>query len=103
MKQYIRTNEDGERVVDYSLLDIAGRANLLRDVELWAQNIDLDLDDAEFSEAEKNEACNNAAADTITAMMIYDDDGAEVEIESDTKAMLVERLESALLAKYGLA
>jgi predicted protein tyrosine phosphatase len=96
MEQYIRINEFGERVVDYKLLDIASYASLLIDVENLAEDIHLDLDDTDFSDAERCDACNNAAADAITAMV-------DVEIEPDTKAMLIECLEAALLAKYSLA
>ena len=80
MEQYIRTNDDGERVVSYELLDVAARANMLHDVDLWADNIELDLDDPDFSDA----------------------DGATVEIEHDTRQMLIDRLETALLKKYSL-
>lgn len=94
-EQYIRTNEDGERIVDYKLLDIATYANLLIDVEDLAEDIDLGLDDADFTDAERCEACNNAAADAISAMF-------DAEIEPDTKSMLIEVLEEELLAKYNL-
>jgi hypothetical protein len=94
--QYIRINEDGERVVDYKLLDIATYANLLIDVEDLAEDIDLDLDDANFSDAERCEACNKAAVDAISAMF-------DAEIEPETEAILIEVLEEELLAKYHLA
>jgi hypothetical protein len=83
-EQYIRINEDGERVVDYKLLDIATYASLLIDVEDLAEDIDLDLDDADFSDV---------AADAISAMF-------DVEIEPDTKAILIEVLEEELMAKF---
>lgn len=102
MQQYIRTNEFGDRVVDYQLLDIASRDSLVRDVERLAEHIDLDLDDADFSQTEQCEACKNAAADAIAALMIYDYDGSDVDIERHTKSMLIELVEAALLAKYGL-
>jgi len=95
-EQYIRINDDGERVVDYKLLDIATYANLLIDVEDLAEDIQLDLDDADFSDAERCEACNKAAVDAISSMM-------DAKIEPDTKSMLIEVLEEALLAKYHLA
>ena len=103
MEKYIRTNDDGERVIDYRLLDVTDFANILRDLEVWADEIELDLDDPTFSDTEKVDACNNAAATALYDLDVYDADGVAVEIERDTRQLLADWLGAALLRKYDLA
>lgn len=102
MEQYIRTNEDGEREVNYDLLDMAARANMLEMADRWAESIELDLDDPDFSEAEKASACNDAAATEVFAAEVFDADGNEIEIEPDTEQMLIDRIENRLRERYGI-
>lgn len=94
-EQYVKTNTDGELVLDYDLLDIASRSNLLRDLELLSQDVELYLDDEDFTSAEKADALENAAVVEINNLWL---DNAL--IDDDTEDMLVERLARLLARKY---
>lgn len=87
--------------INYDEMDTAQRANLLNYIDAIADNIELDLDDPDFSVAEKVAACEDAAAAMLNED-IYTPEGEQVTIDDDTQAMLVTRLEVALLRKYNL-
>ena len=104
MKQYIRINNEGAAVLDYSELDTAARINFLQDAQRTAASIELDLSDADFSNAEKAEALNDAAkleADNTFAYL-ETEDGEDVEIDRDTKQMFIEKIISELADRYNV-
>jgi len=101
MKQYVRTNEEGDMVLDYDLLDVAARSNFLNDLKAWAGNMEVlvDFEDAEFTEAEKREAIEshvNVEIDHANLTV----DGEEAEIEPDTRSWMQEILEAELFSRY---
>lgn len=97
MDKYIRTNDNEERVLDYDLLDIANRTNFLNDVQRLADDIELDLSDPDFSEAEKNQALNDAAS--LAVGSIYLDNA---EIEGETHGWIIERIIRSLAHRYNV-
>ena len=104
MNKYIRTNDDGEKVLDYTYLDIAARVNFLNDAERAAAAIELDLDDPDFSNAEKAEAINSAAnfeADNAFAYL-ETPDGESAQVDKDTRVMYVETIISELAKRYSV-
>jgi hypothetical protein len=104
MNKYIRTNDDGENVLDYDKLDIAARVNFLEDAKLAATTIELDLDDPDFSNAEKAEAINSAANWAAYQEFGYleTEDGEEVEIDKPTRQMWIETIISTLAERYNV-
>lgn len=96
MEQYARTNNEGEMVLDYDLLDIAARTNFLQQAELEAAAIELDLTDEDFSNAEKAEAINDAAKLAADNAFAY----VDAEVDTDTKQMFIERIISKLAERY---
>lgn len=102
MKQYIRTNDEGAAVLDYDELDTAAQINFLEDAERAAAALELDLDDPDFSNAEKAESINNAAA--LAATHAFGDletkDGEEVEIDPDTQLMFIDAIINVLAERY---
>lgn len=103
MEQYIRTT-NGKAVLDYSELDTAARINFLEDAVRTAANIELDLSDADFSNAEKAESLNDAAnlATKHAFGYLETEDGEDVEIDQDTKQMFIEKIISELANRYGV-
>lgn len=97
MEQYIRTNDEDTKVLDYDLLDTGARANFLNDVQRMADEIKLDLDDPDFSVAEKNEALNDAATVAVNGLWLDD-----AEIEQDTHNWMVERIIRSLAERYDI-
>lgn len=103
MKQYIRTNEEGAAVLDYALLDTAARANLLEDARRWATDIEVDLSETDASDGEKAEAINSAATLAVSYGLPEEtEDGDSVEIDQDTKQMIIEAIISELAERYGV-
>lgn len=104
MNQYIRTNDDGENVLDYSYLDTAARINFLNDAEFAAADIELDLDDTDFSNAERAESINDAANAWANYAFGYLEtpDGESVEVDKDTRQMWVETIISELASRYSV-
>lgn len=104
MKQYIRTNGEGEAVLNYDELDVAARVNFLQDAKLAAGAIELYLDDPDFSNAEKAEAINSAANVQADHEFGYleTEDGETVEIDAETRQMWVEAVISELAQRYSI-
>lgn len=103
MKQYVRTNSDNEKVIDYDLLDMAARINFIEDAKRFASDIEIDLSDPDFSDGEKAEAINSAATEYAGhAFYVFTDDGDEVMVERDTKQMWIEVIVSELAERYSV-
>jgi hypothetical protein len=103
MKQYIRTNSDNEKVIDYELLDVAARINFMEDAKRFASDIEIDLTDTDFSDGEKAEAINSVAVEyTGHAFYVFTDDGDEVFVNRDTKQMWIEVLIQELNERYAV-
>lgn len=103
MEQYIRTNDEGTAVLDYDELDMAARINFLQDAKQAAAAIELNLDDPDFSNAEKAEALNSAAnTDADHAFGYLEKDGQDVEVDKDTRQMWIETIISELADRYSV-
>lgn len=104
MNKYIRTTDDGEKVLDYTYLDTATRINFLSEAERAAAAIELDLDDPDFSNAEKAEAINSAANVEADHAFGYleTEDGESVEADKDTRQMWIETIVSELAKRYSV-
>lgn len=102
MKRYIRTNDDGDKVLDYDLLDIGARANFLNDLDAWATNMNvmIDFDDPDFSDAEKAASIESHVNVELDHLNLYDADGEEATIEEGTRAWMQEILEGDLSERY---
>lgn len=104
MKQYIRTNEDGEKVINYDLLDMAARINFMEDAKRFASEIELGLSDTDFSDGEKAEAINSAATECAgQAFYVFTDNGDEVLVDSDTKQQWIESVIGELEERYSVS
>jgi hypothetical protein len=102
MNEYIRTNDEGASVLDYGLLNVADRINFLEDCRRIAANILLDLEDEDFSNAEKAESINSAASVALDHLYLVDGNGDDVEVDPDTLNMMRDTIESALAEHYGI-
>ena len=65
MEQYIRTNDNGVKVLDYDELDTAARANFLAEVDRWAGNIEVDFSGAIFRFERVDETVNAIVGETL--------------------------------------
>lgn len=105
MQQFIRANDEGSNVLDYDLLDTAARINLIVAAHRWATEIEVDLDsEPDASNAEKVEAIDDQVHATVRATFdyLYTDDGADVEIDQDTRLMIEDIISSDLAERYEL-
>jgi hypothetical protein len=101
-QQFIRTNDEGERVIDYDLLDIGARINFNEAVDRWVASIELDFECDEFTNAEKVEAIDHTVSVNVSNSTILDKDGNEVEYSPDTAHMIRERMAQKLAERYGV-
>lgn len=84
MKQYIRTNEEGKKVIDYDLLDIAAQINFNTDALNFAGDLKIDLSD--FTAPERRAAVFDAVnAQAEFAFEVYDEEGDLVSVSPNTR------------------
>ncbi len=104
MNEYIRTNNEGTKVLDYDELDMAARTNFLTMLDNWADNIDVDLSETDASNAERAEAIDGTVDITVDAALAYlsDDEGDEPEVDDGTKDMIKERISKRLAERYSV-
>jgi len=98
MDAFIRKDTDGSYVLDYDALDLAGRANFVYAIQLWAADIDLvipcgiqDRDSIILTESKQQ---------VYTILdNLYAPDGDHPVIDPDTRDFMVDLLFKALLAR----
>lgn len=104
MTNYVRTNAEGDRVFDLAELDMAALANLYREIDMLASEIDVDFD---FGDPDNGtydgEVIDMYAMEAIAASLPdCDEDGHDVAIDEDTRIELAERVAQALAKRYGV-
>lgn len=99
LRKYIRTNNDGDLVLDHHLLDEVSRQDFIEAVKDIAASTELDFDvnDPDFSEAEVNDGINIAAY--VAVLKCIPDDGY-VYTDRDTKILMAEIIEQELRNRY---
>ena len=102
MNEFVRTNDDGENVLDYDLLDLSSRINFQRAVENWATEVQIsfDIDDPDFSEAEILEGFYAEANEAVNRLYVTDAEGNVVDKDGETKIWMVEIVERSLRDRY---
>lgn len=103
MKQFIRTNDEGNKVLDYDLLDTGARANFIEAAHRWASEITVDVEsEPDASNAEKVEAIDTQADMTVksTLTYLYDDEENSVEIDAETQQMIIDIIANDLAKRY---
>ena len=104
LKQYIRTNNDKEKVLDYyNLLDEIEQKGFIEVVKNIAASTELefDVDDPDFSEAEINDGIDMAAHFAVQDNLpSFTDDGEDVITEWETEDLMVEIIAQELRDRY---
>jgi hypothetical protein len=88
MYQYVRFNKDGQEVFDFNELSLEQRANFIRDLELIAQDIEVDVDSAGASNEERALSIEIAARNAVVNALY----SIDAEIDQDTKQIMVDRI-----------
>lgn len=104
LKQYIRTNDDGEKVLDYyDLLDESDQMGFIEVVKNIAASTELEFDvnDPAFSEAENIDGIDMAAHFAVLDNLpSFTDDGEDVITEWETEKLMVEIIAQELRDRY---
>jgi hypothetical protein len=87
MYQYVCFNEDGQEVFDYNELSLEQRANFIRDLELIAQDIEVDVEPG-ASNGELALSIEIAAQNAVINALY----SIDAEIDQDTKQIMVDRI-----------
>lgn len=98
MQKYIRTNDEGNEVLDYDLLDMAARVNFTEDVHRIAREFDVDvLSEPDATNAERAEAVNDVANQFVNdALYQFDIE----QVDPDTKNWMVDTIATDLADRY---
>jgi len=83
MKKYQRTNDEGNEVLDYDLLDMSQRVNFTEDVKRWASET---LTGAEDRESVTKAELREWAEATIKPMEDYEG----IVIDANTKDFIID-------------
>lgn len=105
MEQFIRTNDDGNTVLDYSELDMAARINFREEIERWAADIEVDVvSEPDASNAERISAIEDTVNHEmrIALQLLNDVSGEEVEADEDTANIVKGWMVSVLASKYDI-
>lgn len=98
MKQYVRKNADGKKVLDFDLLDIAARVNFNTDALNFAGDLKIDLSD--FAKSDCRAAIRNAVeAQAEFAFEIYDEEADLVSVSPDTRQMWIDTVANEFFAE----
>jgi hypothetical protein len=89
MYQYVRFNKDGQEVFDYNELSLEQRANFIRDLELIAQDIEVDVDSEPGASNGERALSIEIAARNAVINALY---SIDAEIDQDTKQIMVDRI-----------
>jgi hypothetical protein len=87
MYQYVRFNKDGQEVFDYNELSLDQRENFIRDLELIAQDIEVDVEPG-ASNGERALSIEIAAQNAVVNALY----SIDAEIDQDTKQIMVDRI-----------
>jgi hypothetical protein len=87
MYQYVCFNKDGQEVFDYNELSLDQRENFIRDLELIAQDIDVDSEPG-ASNGERALSIEIAARNAVINALY----SIDAEIDQDTKQIMVDRI-----------
>jgi hypothetical protein len=87
MYQYVCFNKDGQEVFDYNELSLEQRANFIRDLELIAQDIEVDSEPGASNE-ERALSIEIAARNAVINALY----SIDAEIDQDTKQIMVDRI-----------
>lgn len=102
MKSYIRTNDEGAKVLDMNLLDVGATANFYEDLGRWAD--DLDIDDIDKGSAEERVAWIRSMAEMSVKGLedygMYDDEGNEMPIVPETAQFMIDFLIDKMATRY---
>jgi hypothetical protein len=87
MYQYVCFNKNGQEVFDYNELSLEQRANFIRDLELIAQDIEVDSEPGASNE-ERALSIEIAARNAVINALY----SIDAEIDQDTKQIMVDRI-----------
>ena len=97
MQQYLRTDADGNQVLDITLLDEDARLRFLEDVQRWAETIPVPPGDPAASEDQRYIYIHSAVAAALDEFP-FNDDG--VRITRKTEVWMYDVIWAVLEEKY---